>query len=71
MRALIGDARLILLEDPCAHKSEQQMLALLEFLRKKKSNATIIITTETPVVKHLFDMFIQLDNGKIIFIEEK
>jgi len=71
MRSLIGNSRLLLLEEPCSHRSEKEIQMLIEFLRNKKQNATIIITTEHEVMKHLFDMFIVLQNGEIVLNEVK
>jgi ABC-type bacteriocin/lantibiotic exporter with double-glycine peptidase domain len=71
MRALIGNARLLLLEEPCAHKSDEEIEKLLKFLSSKKQHTTIIITTEAPMKKSFFDIFIQLQNGEIVIMEEK
>jgi ABC-type multidrug transport system fused ATPase/permease subunit len=71
MRSLIGNSRLLLLEGPCSHRSGKEIKMFIEFLRNKKQNATIIITTEHEVMKHLFDMFIVLQNGEIVLNEVK
>lgn len=68
MRALTGRHRLLLLESPFEHLSEQHIEMLVDFLRNDK-NATVIVTTETiPAAAH-FDMLITLNDGTIQSIQ--
>lgn len=64
MRALLGKHRLLLLEEPCMHMDKEYMMQLLSYL-KNDTTATIIITTNDPVIAASCDKVILLNEGKI------
>lgn len=68
LRALIGNHRLLLLEEPLNHLDEQQKKQTLEFLKQKKS-VTTLITAENAETVTASDLVIYMNEGEIIKIE--
>jgi ABC-type bacteriocin/lantibiotic exporter with double-glycine peptidase domain len=65
LRALLGNHRLLLLENPFNHLDSDEIDALFYFLKNDK-NATIILTSDDIKIQEKCDVVIRLDNGKII-----
>lgn len=64
MRALLGNHRLLLLEDPCNHLAPEEKEAVLNCIRQEL-NATVIISTNDPSVAKVCDKIIVLKNGTV------
>ena len=64
VRALLGNHRLLLLENPFNYLDEQEVAALFDYLRNEK-NATIIITSDNTTIQQKCDVVITLENGFI------
>lgn len=64
VRALLGNHRLLLLENPFNHLDENEVEALVDYLKNDK-NATIIITSDNATIQQKCDVVITLENGMI------
>lgn len=64
IRALLGNHRLLLLENPFNHLDSLEVEALIKYLRSEK-NATIIITSENKEIIGKCDIVFTLENGRI------
>ena len=62
VRALLGNHRLLLLENPFNYLDEEETDAVLSYLRNDK-NSTIIITSDNPAIQQKCDTHIVLANG--------
>lgn len=65
IRALIGNHRLLLLEEPFEHLDSTQREGVMSYLKNDKS-ATIIITSERNEFTNDCDVVFKLENGKLI-----
>lgn len=64
MRALTGNHRMLLLEDPCNHIDRDDVSRIISFLRND-TNATIIMATNDEDLAAVCDQVILIDNGSI------
>jgi ATP-binding cassette, subfamily C, bacterial LapB len=64
-RALLGGARLILLDEPAQLLDEAADKALIEALQALKGRATIIMVTHRPSHMRLADLILVLDKGQL------
>ena len=65
LRALVGSARLLLLEEPFDHLNEQQKASIIELLKANKKH-TIIITSQKEDTANFCDVVFTLNEGNII-----
>ncbi len=65
LRALVGNARLLLLEEPFDHLDEQQKASIIELLKANKKY-TIIITSQKEDTASFCDVVFTLNEGKIV-----
>jgi ATP-binding cassette subfamily B protein len=65
LRALVGNARLLLLEEPFDHLDEQQKANIIELLKANKKY-TIIITSQKEDTASFCDVVFTLNEGKIV-----
>jgi ABC-type bacteriocin/lantibiotic exporter with double-glycine peptidase domain len=65
LRALVGSARLLLLEEPFDHLDEQQKASIIELLKANKKS-TIIITSQKEDTPIFCDVVFTLKEGKLI-----
>jgi ATP-binding cassette subfamily B protein len=66
LRALLGNHRLLLLEDPLDGMNEEFKNKMIQYLLNKKKNTTIIIVSEIKELEQIADLQLNIDNGKII-----
>lgn len=65
LRALVGNARLLLLEEPFDHLDEQQKANIIELLKANKKY-TILITSQKEDTASFCDVVFTLNEGKIV-----
>ena len=65
MRAMLGDHRLLLLEEPCNHIDPEYIPGILHAL-KNDSNATILITTSDPGIAASCDKVLLVENEDVV-----
>lgn len=65
LRALVGSARLLLLEEPFDHLDEQQKASIIELLKANKKY-TIIITSQKEDTASFCDVVFTLNEGNIV-----
>lgn len=65
LRALLGEKRLIILEDPFAGIREEYQDRLLQYLQQAKERATIIIVSQNPELLQSADQHLHMENGTI------
>ena len=63
-RAILGNNRLLLLEEPFLHLTPQQKTAVLQFL-KNKTNTTVIVFSATEETDTSYNRIIEIQNGKL------
>jgi ATP-binding cassette subfamily B protein len=61
VRALVGEHRLLLLEEPLAHLDNETKAAVMDIIKKKK-NTTILIASEDNSISAQCDKVLYLDN---------
>jgi ATP-binding cassette subfamily B protein len=66
LRALLGKKRLLLLEDPIDGMDAVFAKNMINYLKKIKTNTTIIIVSENPSLQGIADNVFHLKNGHII-----
>lgn len=69
LRALLGDNRLLLLEDPLDGMNEEFCVKMVNYLRELKSSVTIVIVSDNPWLVDIADQRLRLQNGTIDKIE--
>ncbi|HRG65144.1 MAG TPA: hypothetical protein PLV12_05030, partial [Saprospiraceae bacterium] len=60
-RALLGNKVLILLEDPFHHLSDEEVLRLLNYLKRKELTLVVSVPEADNRIKQLFDQVITLN----------
>lgn len=65
LRALLGDNRLLLLEDPLEGMNAEFCIKMLSYLQKVKEKTTIVIVSNAPELMAIADQKLHLQNGKI------
>ncbi len=65
LRALLGDNRLLLLEDPLDGMNADFRTKMAEHLQKLKARVTIVIVSDAPELTQIADQQLHLDNGTI------
>lgn len=63
-RALLGKSRLLLLEEPFLHLSNEQKQAIMEYLKTEKQS-TVLIIAEKEEQLYAYDKVLQLQNGQV------
>lgn len=64
MRALLGNHRLLLLEEPCHHLEQKHVSRVIQYL-KNDTDATILIATNDPAIAASCDEVVLLKNGAV------
>lgn len=64
-RALVGDPRLLLLDEALTHLSERQQVTLANHLRKRANQCTVISTLSMPALAAVSSRIIVMQGGKI------
>ncbi|MGF1925371.1 MAG: ATP-binding cassette domain-containing protein, partial [Bacteroidia bacterium] len=65
LRALLGDNRLLLLEDPLDGMNAEFCLKMVNYLREAKERMTIVIISDAPALMAIADQRLHLQNGTI------
>lgn len=65
LRAILGNNRLLLLEDPLDGMNEEFRFKMIEHLQELKKKTTIIVVSEAPELMFIADQKLQLQNGSI------
>ncbi|RZJ79165.1 MAG: ATP-binding cassette domain-containing protein [Flavobacterium sp.] len=65
LRAILGNNRLLLLEDPLDGMNEEFRFKMVKYLQELKKEATIIIVSEAPELLFIANQKLQLQNGTI------
>lgn len=66
LRALVGNARLLLLEEPFDHLTEEQKKQIIIFLKSNKQHTTIITSQKDELTNYCDEVF-TIKNGEILF----
>lgn len=65
LRALLGNCRLLLLEDPLDGMDEGFRSAMTSYLQKIKTNTTIMLVSEAPELLRIADQRLVIENGTL------
>jgi len=65
LRALLGNSRLIMLEDPLYGMDEDFKEKLVNYLQKIKKHTTIIIVSRAPELLDIADQKLRLEDGTV------
>ncbi|WP_294279785.1 ATP-binding cassette domain-containing protein [uncultured Chryseobacterium sp.] len=65
LRALMGDKRILLLEDPIDGMNEKFKFKMLQHLQNIKHTTTIVIVSQNPDILHYADLHLHMENGTI------
>lgn len=65
LRALLGNHRLLLLEDPLDGMNGEFKLKMLAFLQELKKKTTIVIVSDDPELMNIADQQLYLQDGKV------
>lgn len=65
-RALVGNPRILLLDDPVSNLDAETEKALVEDLREILRDKTAIIVTQRPSLASLADRIIVMENGRVV-----
>lgn len=66
LRALLGNNRLLLLEDPIDGMNEAFRLKMVQYLQKIKQYTTIIIVSQDEALLRIADQHLHLENGTFV-----
>jgi ATP-binding cassette subfamily C protein LapB len=70
-RALLGDPKLILLDEPTSLLDSQSEANFVRNMKASLAGQTLLVTTHRPAVLELVDRVIVLDRGRIVIDDEK
>ncbi len=65
LRALMGDKRILLLEDPIDGMNEKFKFKMLQHLQNIKHTTTIVIVSQNPDILNYADLHLHMENGTI------
>ncbi|WP_294276249.1 ATP-binding cassette domain-containing protein [uncultured Chryseobacterium sp.] len=65
LRALMGDKRILLLEDPIDCMNEKFKFKMLQHLQNIKHTTTIVIVSQNPDILNYADLHLHMENGTI------
>lgn len=65
LRALLGDNRLLLLEDPLDGMNASFRIKMVNYLNELKARVTIVIVSDAPELMAIADQQLQIHNGKV------
>ncbi|MDQ8004226.1 MAG: ATP-binding cassette domain-containing protein [Pedobacter sp.] len=65
LRALLGNHRLLLLEDPLDGMNAEFKLKMIEYLQEIKKKATVIIVSDASEIMNIADQELHLQNGRV------
>jgi ATP-binding cassette subfamily B protein len=65
LRALLGEKRLLLLEDPLDGMNEEFKQKMLHYFQKIKQNTTIIVVSSDPIFSEITVQHLHLQNGTL------
>jgi ABC-type bacteriocin/lantibiotic exporter with double-glycine peptidase domain len=65
LRALLGNNRLVMLEDPLHGMNDEFKAKIIKYLQKIKAYTTVVIVSQTPEIINIADQHLTLDNGII------
>jgi ATP-binding cassette subfamily B protein len=65
LRALLGNNRLVILEDPLHGMNDEFKAKIIKYLQKIKAYTTVVIVSQTPEIINIADQHLTLDNGII------
>ncbi|UKB83269.1 ABC transporter ATP-binding protein/permease [Chryseobacterium sp. MEBOG06] len=71
LRALLGEKKLIILENPFAGIHEEYQDKMIQYLQKMKEKATIIIVSQDPELLQYADQHIHMENGTLKTYQKK
>lgn len=71
LRALLGEKKLIILENPFAGIHEEYQDKMIQYLQQMKEKATIIIVSQDPELLQYADQHIHMENGTLKTYQKK